>query len=118
MGDYQQYLPSQGETKSSQKQGGEMHHQFDETSVRGWEIAFRENPVHRLRYLDALLARTTDPVMVERIKARTAELIRELGPQAVLADPSLITMVRYLFGAKGYERLKDRARTETERLAK
>jgi hypothetical protein len=111
MGDYQQYLPSQ--PKPSQQQGSESHRErFDEGAIRGWEVAFRESPVHRLRYLDALLARTTDPLQVERIKHRAGELIREVGATAVLSDPSLISMVRLLFGVKGLERLRERAKTE------
>ena len=111
MGDYQQYLPSQ--PKASQQQGSEIHRErFDEGAIRGWEVAFRESPVHRLRYLDALLARTTDPLQVERIKTRAGELIREVGATAVLADPSLISMVRFLFGVKGLERLRERAKAE------
>jgi hypothetical protein len=110
MGDYQQYLPSKQEPKSSQPNLDEKQ-RLDEKAYRGWEEAFREGPLQRLRYLDALLARTTDPDQISRIKSRSAELIREVGPVAVLSDPSLISMVRQLFGAAGYERLKDRAKT-------
>jgi len=111
MGDYQQYLPSK--PKPSQQEGSESHRErFDEGAIRGWEVAFREGPVHRLRYLDALLARTTDPLQVERIKHRAGELIREVGATAVLADPSLISMVRLLFGVQGLKRLHERAEAE------
>jgi len=111
MGDYQQYLPSK--PKASQQEGSESHRErFDEGAIRGWEVAFRESPVHRLRYLDALLARTTDPLQVERIKHRAGELIREVGATAVLADPSLISMVRFLFGVQGLKRLHERAEAE------
>ena len=75
-----------------------------------WEESFKESPVQRLKYLDALLARTTDPDKVERIKWRVAELIRESDASAILGEPHLVTMIRYLYGEKGLKRLKERAK--------
>ena len=79
-----------------------------------WEESFRVSPIQRLKYLDALLARTTDPDKVERIKWRVAELIRESDARSILGEPHLVTMIRYFYGERGLARLKERARTPVE----
>ncbi len=80
-----------------------------ESSQRMWDTLIRESPLNRLRYLDARMAQgaTID-------KDRVAELVREAGAQAVLSDPDAIGLVRQLFGEKGVQRLKDRARSTAE----
>jgi hypothetical protein len=60
--------------------------------------------------LDAVLCRVTDPDEVERLKGRVGELIRETDPAAILGDPHLVTMVRWLFSEKGLVRLRERAK--------
>lgn len=77
-----------------------------ESSQRMWDALVRESPLNRLRYLDARMAQ--GPVID---KDRVAELVREAGAQAVLSDPDAVGLVRQLFGEKGVQRLKDRART-------
>ena len=94
--------------------------QPDEREARGvrqsaeyWAEAVRETPLNRLRYYDALCARPgylDDPGQREKIKARIGELIRETDPAAILGDPHLVTMVRWLFTEKGLVRLRERAK--------
>jgi hypothetical protein len=79
-----------------------------------WEESFKANPIQRLKYLDAVLARTTEAEKVERIKWRVAELIRESDARSILGDPHLVTMIRYLYGERGLARLKERAYTIVE----
>ena len=95
--------------KSSQPQ--EKKREIDvSSSQRMWDTLVRESPLNRLRYLDARLAQgaTVDP-------NRVAELVREAGAKAVLSDPDAIGLVRQLFGERGVVRLKDRARTQTDK---
>jgi hypothetical protein len=83
-----------------------------ERSASGWDEAVRNSPLNRLRYYDALLARTAfsgDAGERERIKMRVGELIREIGASDVLTDPGVIGLVRELFGEKGVLRLRERA---------
>lgn len=70
-----------------------------------WDELVRESPLHRLRYLDARLAQGA-----EIDKNRVAELVREAGAAAVLADPDAVGLIRQLFGEPGVQRLKQRAR--------
>lgn len=77
------------------------------SSADYWATAVSENPLNRLRLLDAKLARPG--VDVEAIKARAGELIRELGAAKVLTDPDCIGLVRQLFGQRGVDRLRERA---------
>ena len=95
--------------KSSQPQ--EKKRELDvSSSQRMWDTLVRESPLNRLRYLDARLAQgaTIDP-------NRVAELVREAGAKAVLSDPDAVGLVRQLFGERGVVRLKDRARTQTDK---
>jgi hypothetical protein len=113
MGDERQYFPS---AAKSGPQGLPDERQAREVkqSADFWAMAVRESPLNRLRYYDALIARPgflDEPGQREKIKNRVGELIRELDAAAVVGDPNLASMVRFLFGAKGYERLKDRAKT-------
>ena len=77
-----------------------------------WEESFRVSPIQRLKYLDALLARTTDTERTESIKWRVAELLREVDAGQVLGEPQLVTMVRYLFGEKGLKRLREKVKSQ------
>ena len=109
MGDENVY----GKPKSSQPIGNPQAvgpSSFDQAAMTNWERSFREKPINRLRYLDALLARTTDPDSIARIKDRAAELVRELGAEAVMSDPHSAGIVLQLWGARGYERLAARAK--------
>jgi hypothetical protein len=83
---------------------------YDRQAMAGWEQSFKEGSLQRLRYLDAVLCRVTDPDEVERLKGRVGELIRETDPAAILGDPHLVTMVRWLFSEKGLVRLRERAK--------
>jgi hypothetical protein len=90
-----------------------------ERSASGWDEAVRNSPLNRLRYYDALLARTAfsgDAGEREKIKIRVGELIREIGAPDVLADPGVVGLVRELFGEKGVLRLKDRANSTAKQV--
>ena len=78
-----------------------------QSARRMWDEMVRESPVNRLRYLDAVLARGG-----EVDKDRVAELIREAGAKACIADPDVVGLVRQLFGEKGVGRLRERATAE------
>ena len=84
------------------------------SSADYWATAVSENPLNRLRLLDAKLARPG--VDVEAIKARAGELIRELGAAKVLTDPDCIGLVRQLFGQRGVDRLRERAKDNASAL--
>ena len=90
-----------------------------ERSASGWDEAVRNSPLNRLRYYDALLARTAfsgDAGERERIKIRVGELIREIGAFDVLTDPGVIGLVRELFGEKGVLRLRERANSPAKHV--
>jgi hypothetical protein len=116
MGDEHGYLPSAA--KSGPKGlPDERVARAVERSVSGWDEAVRNSPLNRLRYYDALLARTAfsgDAGEREKIKIRVGELIREIGASDVLTDPGVIGLVRELFGEKGVLRLRERARTNAK----
>ena len=84
------------------------------SSADYWATAVAENPLNRLRLLDAKLARPGADV--EAIKARAGELIRELGAEAVLTDPDCVCLVRQLFGEPGVKRLRDRVKSNASAL--
>jgi hypothetical protein len=77
-----------------------------------WDELVQGSPLNRLRYLDARMA-----AGAQIDKDRVAELVRDAGAAAVLTDPDAVGLVRQLFGERGVQRLRDRARTETERLS-
>jgi hypothetical protein len=104
MGDEFVYLPS----AKAEKKVPDRTDSAINSSADYWATAVTENPLNRLRLLDAKLARPN--VDVETIKARAGELIRELGAAKVLADPDCIGLVRQLFGQRGVDRLRERAK--------
>jgi hypothetical protein len=100
-----------GQSKSSQPI--EKKSTLDVSSCqRMWDELVRGSPLNRLRYLDARMA-----AGAQIDKDRVAELVRDAGAAAVLTDPDAVGLVRQLFGERGVQRLRDRARTETERLS-
>jgi hypothetical protein len=109
MGDEYQYGPSAGKSSPQDKLDDRSAHAV-RSSADHWASAVAENPLNRLRLLDAKLARPG--VDVEAIKARAGELIRELGAAKVLTDPDCIGLVRQLFGQRGVDRLRERAKGE------
>ena len=108
MGDEMQYRAAMPDAS---RQSGEQEAREITRNRQHWDAAVRENPINRLRYYDALLARPAfrEAGERERIKPRVAELVRELGAAVVLSDPAGIGVVRELFGEKGVQRLKERA---------
>jgi hypothetical protein len=110
MGDEFMYSPSvyTGAGKSSPQDKLDDRSAYAvKNSADYWTQAVTENPLNRLRLLDAKLARPG--VDVESIKARAGELIREIGAAKVLGDPDCVGLVRQLFGQRGVDRLKERA---------
>jgi len=117
MGDEYSYPPSAAKS-GPQGLPDERVARAAERSASGWDEAVRSSPLNRLRYYDALLARTAflgNAGEQEKIKIRVGELIREIGASNVLSDPSAVGLVRQLFGERGVVRLKDRARTQTDK---
>jgi len=106
MGDEYQYQPSSSVQKPEKKSPDRSDFAVA-SSVEYWATAVTENPLNRLRLLDAKLARPG--VDIESIKVRAGELIREIGAAQVLSDPDCVGLVRQLFGEKGVTRLKERA---------
>jgi len=66
-------------------------------------------PLGKLRLLDARYARL-DPGNLEFFKGEVGEAIRSADPKLVLGDPHLVGLVRSLWGERGLQRLKDRAK--------
>lgn len=107
MGDENLYQSFNTQNKSGQKV--EDRSEFAIRSAQaGWDEAVRHSPLNRLRLLDARLARPD--VDIEQVKARAAELVREIGAAQVLSDPGCVGLIRQLFGERGVQRLKDRAK--------
>jgi hypothetical protein len=106
MGDEFIYAPSAYAQKPEKKVEDRSDHAV-KNATEYWSQAVTENPLNRLRLLDARLARPG--VDIESIKARAGELIREIGAAEVLSDPDCVGLVRQLFGEKGVTRLKERA---------
>jgi len=104
MGDEFVYSPS----AKAEKKVPDLTDSAINSSADYWATAVTENPLNRLRLLDAKLARPG--VDVESIKARAGELIRELGAAKVLTDPDCVGLVRQLFGQRGVDRLLERAK--------
>ena len=104
MGDEYLYSPS----AKAEKKVPDRTDSAINSSADYWATAVTENPLNRLRLLDAKLARPG--VDVESIKARAGELIRELGAAKVLTDPDCVGLVRQLFGQRGVDRLRERAK--------
>ena len=80
-----------------------------------WAVAVRETPLNRLRYYDALIARPgylDGPGQREAIKERLGQLIREIDATAILGDPSLVSMVRFMFGERGLARLREKVKSQ------
>ena len=83
----------------------------------GWDKTLADDPLAKLKIAEALAARyafrSAEHGHAERmdwLRGRVAELLRESSAAAVVADPSLLSMVRMMFGERGVGRLRDRAR--------
>lgn len=70
--------------------------------------------IGRLHLADAYLARITVGDWQQRrertewLKGQVGPLVREADPAAILGDPGLTGMVRYLWGEPGISRLRDK----------
>lgn len=102
MGDEYTYSPTV--TTEKAKPSHNLEHQLHSNAAT-WNELVQKSPLHRLRFYDAQLARG-----LEIDKTRVAELVREAGASAVLADPDAVGLIRQLFGEPGVQRLKQRAR--------
>jgi hypothetical protein len=67
------------------------------------------DPLGRLRFLDAKHARL-DPGNLEFFKGEVGEAIRNTDAKVVLGDPHIVGLIRSLFGERGVQRLRDRAK--------
>ena len=106
MGDEFTYFPAKPVQQEKPKPNHNLEHQFHSNQVM-WNSAVQESPLNRLKFYDAQLARGID---VDR--DRVAELVREVGPTAVLSDRDVIGLIRQLWGEKAVEKLRARAKTE------
>lgn len=86
-----------------------------------WDKYGLRDDLGRLKLCEALLARYTlrsDEIghgeRMEWLRNRVAEALREVPAQPVTNEPSLMSMIRSLWGEKGVYRIK--ARAETERV--
>jgi hypothetical protein len=81
--------------------------------MRYWDEV-KGDVIGRLRLADAYLARINIGEWSQRnerrewLKMRVGELIRAAKAEDVLGDPSLVGMVRDLYGERGVIRLRDR----------
>ena len=105
MGDLHQYFPTKTKSEEPKPSHNLEHHIH--SNQRTWDELVRQSPLNRLRFYDAQLARG-----IEVNKDRVAELIREVGPAAVLSDRDVIGLVRQLWGEKAVERLRARVKAE------
>ena len=107
MGDEHQYQSFSNNNKPSHKVEDRSEY-ASRNSADYWAESVTQNPLNRLRLLDAKLARPNADV--DSIKGRAAELIREIGAVKVLSDPDCVSLVRQLFGERGVTRLRERAK--------
>jgi hypothetical protein len=106
MGDLHQYFPTKTKSEEPKPSHNLEHHIHRNVAV--WNELVQQSPLNRLRFYDAQLARG-----IEVNKDRVAELIREVGPAAVLSDRDVIGLVRQLWGERAVERLRERAGIKT-----
>jgi hypothetical protein len=84
-----------------------------QANMRYWDEV-KGDVIGRLRLADAYLARINIGEWSQRnerrewLKMRVGELIRAAKAEDVLGDPSLVGMVRDLYGERGVIRLRDR----------
>lgn len=83
----------------------------------GWDKALSDDRLAKLKIAEALLARYGfraaehgHSERIEWLRGRVAELLREAKAGEVLGEPSLLSMVRSLFGERGVYRLQERAK--------
>lgn len=83
----------------------------------GWDKALSDDRLAKLKIAEALLARYGFRASehghgerIEWLRGRVAELLREAKAGEVLGEPSLLSMVRSLFGERGVYRLQERAK--------
>lgn len=81
-----------------------------------WNKTISEDALGKLKLAEALLARYAfragehgHEERVEWLKGRVAELLRESAARDVVVDPSVMGMVRQLFGERGVARLREKA---------
>lgn len=90
-----------------------------EVTIRHWD-RLEATAINRLKLCEALWARYTidpdsyTPDRMEWLREAIALHIREAKASEVLGEPGLATMVWVFFGERGFNRLKERARGESE----
>lgn len=117
--------PQPGEKPvKSDKQIAAENARFDSENSRSqeyWNKHGLRDELGRLKLCEALLARYSvqpdDSDRMEQLKNVVADCMKSASAVKVLDNPSLLSMIRYLWGEKGVNRLKARAKVEREQGA-
>ena len=115
--------PQPGEKPvKSDKQVAAENARFDSDNSRSqayWDKHGLSDDLGRLKLCEALLARYTlrsDEIghgdRMEQLRNVVADCMQSVSSIKVLDNPSLLSMIRHLWGEKGVNRLKARAKTE------
>ena len=112
--------PQPGEKPvKSDKQVAAENARFDSDNSRSqayWDKHGLRDDLGRLKLCEALLARYSvqpdEGDRMEQLRNVVADCMQSVSSIKVLDNPSLLSMIRHLWGEKGVNRLKARAKTE------
>lgn len=112
--------PQPGEKPvKSDKQVAAENARFDSENSRSqayWDKHGLRDDLGRLKLCEALLARYSvqpeEGDRMEQLRNVVADCMQSVSSIKVLDNPSLLSMIRHLWGEKGVNRLKARAKTE------
>ena len=112
--------PAPGEKPvKSDKQVAAENARFDSDNSRSqayWEKHGLSDDLGRLKLCEALLARYSvqpeEGDRMEQLRNVVADCMQSVSSIKVLDNPSLLSMIRHLWGEKGVNRLKARAKAE------
>lgn len=112
--------PQPGEKPvKSDKQVAAENARFDSDNSRSqayWEKHGLSDDLGRLKLCEALLARYSvqpeEGDRMEQLRNVVADCMQSVSSIKVLDNPSLLSMIRHLWGEKGVNRLKARAKAE------
>ena len=103
----------------SDKQVAAENARFDSDNSRSqayWEKHGLSDDLGRLKLCEALLARYSvqpeEGDRMEQLRNVVADCMQSVSSIKVLDNPSLLSMIRHLWGEKGVNRLKARAKAE------
>ena len=117
--------PQPGEKPvKSDKQVAAENARFDSENSRSqeyWNKHGLRDDLGRLKLCEALLARYSvqpdDSDRMEQLRNMVVDCMKSASAVKVLDNPSLLSMIRHLWGEKGVNRLKTRAKVEREQGA-